>query len=127
MYSQSDVREGESYSSVTVTVPIVLDAATTDVLTLLSDDAARSILCAADEPLTAKELAEECGVPLSTVYRKLEPLVDTSLMEETTRVKVYGKHPQQYRRRFETLRVHVPYRRSAGVNLSLMPRSHERR
>lgn len=92
-----------------------------DVLSVLSDDASRSLLCATDEPSTAKELSGECDLPLSTVYRKLEYLASTPLIEETTRPRLHGKHPQQYHRTFQTLVVRVPAHRC--VDVSLVPRS----
>jgi len=78
------------------------------VLSVLNDDACRAILSAADAPLTAKELARSCDLPLSTVYRKLERIVSTPLMEETTRVRLHGKHPQQFQRRTDRVVVRIP-------------------
>lgn len=121
MHTQSDVPIGLR-SSTAVTTPTVPVADAESVLAALSDEAAHSMLCVADEPRTAKELADECDIPLSTVYRKLDRLVTTALIEETTRARVRGKHPQQYRRRFETLRVHVSPRRSSGLAVSMIPR-----
>lgn len=94
-----------------------------EVLSVLTDDASRSLLCATDEPSTASELADECDVPLSTVYRKLESMANTPLLEETTRPRLHGKHPQQYHRKFQSIVVRVPTYRSFDVEVSLVPRS----
>lgn len=68
------------------------------VLRALSDPKCRAMLRAtAKGALTAGELSEELDLPLSTVYRKLERLVDASLIEETCRITSHGKHPSQYR------------------------------
>ncbi|MFB6108381.1 MAG: helix-turn-helix domain-containing protein [Haloplanus sp.] len=96
MESENDTATSGSDVPFASTTSTFLIEADTSVLTLLSNESARSILCAANDPSTAKELAEQCGLPLSTVYRKLDQLVNTSLIEETTRVAGYGKHPQQY-------------------------------
>ncbi|MFB6073874.1 MAG: helix-turn-helix domain-containing protein [Haloarculaceae archaeon] len=93
------------------------------ILELLADGTARSILCAVDEPMTAKELAADCELPLSTVYRKLEELSATPLLRETTRVRECGKHPQQFQRRFDALQVDVPVGSRTGVVVSIRPRS----
>lgn len=78
------------------------------ILSILGDDTSREILETAERPMTAKELIETCSLPRSTVYRKLDRLASTPLMEETTRPRVYGKHPEQYQRRPCSIRIHVP-------------------
>jgi DNA-binding transcriptional ArsR family regulator len=62
------------------------------VLEVLSDDCSRTILSALTEPLTATELAEQCDIPSSTVYRKLDTLTAAGLVEERVTVKPeYGR------------------------------------
>lgn len=54
-----------------------------DVLDVLGDDTARSVLSATHpEAKTAKEISEETDVSLSTVYRKVERLEDAELVVE---------------------------------------------
>lgn len=70
------------------------------VLDALSDQTCRRILLALQgptAPMTAQELSEECDVPLSTTYRKLERLSTAHLVEETIQVRTNGTHTNQYR------------------------------
>lgn len=56
------------------------------VLDCLGDEVSRSILAAAvPEPRAASDLAERCGVSRSTVYRRLNRLVDLGLVDEIAR------------------------------------------
>lgn len=67
------------------------------VLDALRDPDCRAILDATgDEALSARELSERCGLPLSTTYRKVDTLLEGSLLEERTRVGRSGKHPNEY-------------------------------
>ncbi len=78
-----------------------------DVLDALADDAAREILMALTEPKTASDLSEECDVPLSTTYRKLEKLTDASLLEESTDIRRDGQHTTRYSTAFESVTVSI--------------------
>jgi len=67
-------------------------------LEVLSDPASLSILAATDgRGLSASEIAETVGLPLSTVYRKLDRLAETPLVEQSYRLETDGKHTSQYR------------------------------
>ncbi|MFB6165660.1 MAG: helix-turn-helix domain-containing protein [Haloarculaceae archaeon] len=90
--------------------PTVVDA--------LGDPTCRALLRAADTPETAKELAVDCDLPLSTVYRKLDLLADTPLVEQSTRPRLRGKHPSQYRRAVDTVRVDVTAHHPFGGDAS---------
>ncbi len=79
------------------TAPEVLDA--------LADEAARRIVDALSEPKTASELSDECGIPLSTTYRKLETLTEASLLSESTDIRRDGQHTTRYSVAFETVSV----------------------
>jgi len=92
------------------------------ILSILSDEACRAILLAADTPRTAKELAESCDLPISTVYRKLDRIEATPLLEETTRVRLYGKHPQQYERRGDRVQLRLPPDHRFDVDVTVRPR-----
>lgn len=86
------------------------DVATTpapDALSIFDDTASRSVLLASDAPSTAKELADACDFPLSTVCRKLNRLTEASLVDQTTRARRHGKHPQQYQRRADVYVVRI--------------------
>lgn len=68
------------------------------VLDALNDPTCRSVLRSTlNQPKTASELAKTCDSPLSTIYRKINLLIEASLVESTYRVSSHGKHPRQYR------------------------------
>ncbi|WP_243637767.1 winged helix-turn-helix domain-containing protein [Natrarchaeobius oligotrophus] len=50
------------------------------IVEVVSDDEARELFLACDEPKTAKEIATECDVPISTVYRKLDQLTKAGML-----------------------------------------------
>lgn len=76
-----------------------------EVLDALADDAAQKFITALSEPKTASELSEECDVPLSTTYRKLEKLTDASLLEESTEIRRDGQHTTRYAIAFDDVTV----------------------
>ncbi|EMA58803.1 hypothetical protein C470_11779 [Halorubrum distributum JCM 13561] len=78
-----------------------------EVLDALADDAARRIVAALAEPKTASELSEECDIPLSTTYRKLEKLTDASLLSESTDIRRDGQHTTRYSVSFDAVTVSV--------------------
>ena len=78
------------------------------VLAALEDDACRAILEATtDESLTATELSEQCDIPMSTAYRKVEKLAEADLVEERVRINTTGKHATEYRKCFADVVVSV--------------------
>jgi len=89
------------------------------ILSLLSDQGCRTILCAADAPKTASELAGVCDISLSTVYRKVDSLVETPLLEERTRVRRFGKHPREYRRQTDRVQLRLPPDHRVVVDLRI--------
>lgn len=81
--SSEEVRRGEE------SIQALLD--------VLNDEGSRAILDAtSDTALSANEVSEACDLPLSTTYRKLELLTEVGLVEERTRVRRSGKHPNEY-------------------------------
>jgi DNA-binding transcriptional ArsR family regulator len=76
-----------------------------DVLDALADDAGRRIVTALTEPKTASDLSEECDIPLSTTYRKLEKLTDASLLQESTDIRRDGQHTTRYAVAFDDVTV----------------------
>ncbi|QKG93170.1 helix-turn-helix transcriptional regulator [Halorubrum salinarum] len=78
-----------------------------EVLDALADDAARRIVAALTEPKTASELSEECDIPLSTTYRKLEKLTDASLLSESTDIRRDGQHTTRYSVSFDAVTVSI--------------------
>lgn len=68
-----------------------------DVLVALSDPDCQCMLSRmTDGAMTASELAGTCEIPQSTLYRKLELLTDTGLVEERVRIDRNGKHASEY-------------------------------
>lgn len=66
-------------------------------LRALQDDDCRAIVEAVeDEALSASELAEECDLPLSTTYRKVDTLTDAALLDEHLRLAASGSHEREY-------------------------------
>lgn len=84
-----------------------LDGPTVDsdtALEALNDPDCRELLAAAsDEPRTAGELIEDCSIPRSTAYRKIDLLTEAGLFEEGIRVRSDGKHASEYRRTVEEI------------------------
>lgn len=89
-----------------------------DVLDALGDDSAQRIIAALDEPRTASELSEECDVPLSTTYRKLELLTDASLLDESTEIRRDGQHTTRYALAFDAVTISVTDERELAVEVS---------
>ncbi|WP_049983334.1 helix-turn-helix domain-containing protein [Halorubrum sp. BV1] len=107
-----------------------------EVLDALADDAARRIVTALSEPKTASELSEECDIPLSTTYRKLEQLTEASLLEESTDIRRDGQHTTRYSVAFESVTVAVsanpdddgdPERREFDVSFTRPERTRDER
>jgi len=78
-----------------------------EVLDALSDDAATSIIAALDDPMTASQVSEECDIPLSTTYRKLDTLAEVDLLEESTEIRRDGQHTTRYTVAFDEITVSV--------------------
>lgn len=81
-----------------MTDPSVSDDPDLDTLVgLLDDDHVRTILAATSAtPLSASALSERCGVSPSTVYRRVDRLVDAGLLDERTRPRSDGHHDTVY-------------------------------
>jgi len=77
------------------------------VLDALSVKANRKILSALDEPMTAAELVEECDISSSTVYRNLDLLSETGLVEEHLAVDTESGRCSQFKRNIERVSVSV--------------------
>lgn len=68
------------------------------VLELLADEYAQQVIDCTDRPRTVGELAEHCGLPRSTAYRKISRLTEAGLLEQSVRVTATGEHPAEYER-----------------------------
>jgi DNA-binding transcriptional ArsR family regulator len=89
-----------------------------EVLDALSDDAATSIITALEEPKTASQVSEECDIPLSTTYRKLDTLAEVDLLEESTEIRRDGQHTTRYTVAFDEVTVSVTEDDGLVVELS---------
>ena len=95
------------------------DESSDEILAALDDADCRGLLAeTADETLTASELAERCGLPLSTTYRKLELLTEAGLLDEQTRLRQTGKHVNEYALRVDDITVSVDADEGFQLHLS---------
>lgn len=63
-----------------------------ELLDALGDSVSRDVLLACKQsPMTAEELAENCGVSESTIYRRLETLSSLGLVERSQRINTPSK------------------------------------
>lgn len=71
-------------------------------LQAVDDSDCRDILNAIEgEAKAVKEVSEECDVPLSTAYRKINRLHEAGLIEEKVRLSGAGNHTNVYEQSFE--------------------------
>ncbi len=70
---------------------------------LAADDTdCQAILSTIEEEAKAvKEVSEQCDIPLSTAYRKINRLHEAGLIEERVRLSGSGNHTNVYERNFE--------------------------
>jgi DNA-binding transcriptional ArsR family regulator len=84
----------------------------------LEDPDCRAIIEATStEALSASELSEECDLPLSTTYRKLDKLTEVEVLEERVRLSRSGQHTSEYRLRIDQIELTVDP--STGITLSV--------
>lgn len=84
------------------------EASSEAILELLGEERVRQILAAtSQEPLSAKELSDECGVALSTIYRRTEEMVAYDLLVEQTQIESDGSHHSVYEAKVDNLDVEI--------------------
>lgn len=93
-----------------------------EVLGTLGDDATRAIIEELSEPMTANQLSEACGIPLSTMYRKLDRLSEASLVAESTEIRRSGQHTTRYSLDFETITVELSEDHDLDATIERPPR-----
>ncbi|WP_114576674.1 transcriptional regulator [Saliphagus sp. LR7] len=98
-----------------------------EVLAALYDDDCRAIVRNLEEPMTASEISDACNVPLSTTYRKLETMVEATLLEELTEIRSDGHHTTRYRLDFDQVTVSVDDDRRLAVAVSRPARTPDER
>jgi DNA-binding IclR family transcriptional regulator len=74
-------------------------------LAALANEGCREILERLTEPKTAPELAQECDIPRSTIYRQIERLADVGLIEGSILVDPHGPNPAEYRLDFASVEI----------------------
>lgn len=79
-----------------------------ELLEVLGEARVRQILAATSrEPLSAKELSEECDVALSTIYRRVEDMIAHNLLAEQTQLETDGSHHSVYKANIDHLDVDI--------------------
>ncbi|WP_302081299.1 winged helix-turn-helix domain-containing protein [Salinibaculum rarum] len=79
-----------------------------DLLELLGQQRVRQILAATSrDPKSAKELGEECDVALSTIYRRVEEMIESDLLVERTRIESDGSHHSVYEANVDHLDIDI--------------------
>ncbi|MDZ7731561.1 MAG: helix-turn-helix domain-containing protein [Natrialbaceae archaeon] len=112
--SQAHSATGTSTHSIDAEQPIQ------ELLTVLTDADCRTILRhTSDEALSAGELTEECEIPSSTIYRKLDRLTDTGLLTERVRIREAGKHTSEYERTVTDVSVSISLEGEMELAVSL--------
>ncbi|MFW6152887.1 MAG: DUF7342 family protein [Halobacteriota archaeon] len=76
-----------------------------EILDVLADEDARTIIRTLNEPMTAKEIQERCDIPESTLYRKLDRLTETGLLHQQTRIRRDGRHTSEYEPAFDEVTI----------------------
>lgn len=94
-----------------------------EVLDALDDPDCRAILRQAAEPMTAKELADTCDIPTSTLYRKLDLLTSASLIREHEAVSPKGGRLSKYERDFEDVTISMNEDQTLSVDVERPPRT----
>lgn len=97
------------------------------ILDALDDPDCRKIVRSLEEPMTADEISERSGVPLSTTYRKLELLTEASLLEEGTEIRPDGQHASRYTVAFEEVVIALDEDREFDVDIARRPRTADER
>ena len=83
----------------------------------LADPDCRQIAVSLDSPSSAKEVAEQCDLPQTSTYRKLELLSEAGLVEERARIRADGHHATCYVRDFDGVFVAVDGDQSFDVDV----------
>lgn len=66
-------------------------------LNLLGDEHVRTILAAtSEEPKSVRALSRTCGISRTSVYRKIERLLEHDLVESSSRIDPRGNHYTVY-------------------------------
>jgi len=97
------------------------------VLDALDDADCRTIIKHLDEPMTATEVSEECDIPMSTTYRKLDLLTEASLLAEGTEIRPDGHHATRYELDFDAVAIGLTEDREIEVAIDRPARTADER
>ncbi len=97
------------------------------VLDVLHDDDCRQIVSALDEPRTASDLVDQCDIPRSTLYRKLDQLTEATLLYEGTEIRDDGSHAGRYEVDFREVIISCDDTREFDVAIDRPPRRADER
>lgn len=93
----------------------------------LDDQDCRRVIRELDGEMTASEIAETGDLALSTAYRKLDLLTESSLLETRTEVRPDGHHTTRYRVDFDVISVGLDEGREFDVRVTRPRREPEER
>ncbi|ELY44711.1 winged helix-turn-helix domain-containing protein [Natronorubrum tibetense] len=98
-----------------------------EICSALDDPDCREIIRNLEEPMTASELTKRCEIPQSTLYRKLELLTDSTLLEESTEIRQDGHHASKYAVAFDEITLTLDEDRSLAVQIERPARTADER
>lgn len=79
-----------------------------EVLAALKNERCRKIIRETDrEPLSASELSDRCEIPLSTVYRVVQRLVEIQVLEKRVRLSSYPQYTNEYALVADTISIDI--------------------
>lgn len=87
------------------------------VLDALDDAECRRIVRQLDEPMSASQISDQCDIPSSTTYRKLDMLTAASILSEQTTIRQDGHHTSEYVVAFEAVSVFLDEHRRFEVSI----------
>jgi len=84
------------------------DDSSAALLSLLGEERVRQILMATSrESMSAKELSEEWDVAVSTIYRRVDEMIEYGLLVERTQIEADGSHHSVYEPNIDHLDVDI--------------------
>lgn len=84
------------------------ESAENQLLSLLGDETVQRILTATDErSMSAQMLEARCDASLTTIYRRIEELLEHELLQVRTEVQSDGNHYKAYEARLKHLGVNL--------------------
>ncbi|ELY45278.1 winged helix-turn-helix domain-containing protein [Natronorubrum sulfidifaciens] len=98
-----------------------------EICAALDDPDCREIIRNLEEPMTAAELTDECDIPQSTLYRKLEVLTESTLLEESTEIRQDGHHASKYTVAFDEITLVLDDDRTLAVQIERPARTADER